>query len=313
MKNERNRALSSQAALAVILALSVFAVGAAPAGKQRTFATPKEAADALVSAASAGDAEALIAIFGPGGKDIVSSGDPVQDKNDIARFAERGREKTDAAVDPKDPKHATVTVGKDDWPLPVPLVQNAGKWRYDAKAAREEILNRRIGSNELRAIEFLRGYVDAQKEYASETHDDSKIHQYAQKAISTAGKHDGLSWWTDDHKPAGPIGDEVAKALAAGYTKSSAPYNGYYFRILTAQGPSAPRGERNYVVRGMMIGGFAALAYPATYGVSGVQTFQVSHDGIVYEKDLGPDTAKIAPAIKQYDPDKTWKVSEDMK
>jgi len=299
-------------ALAIGFALAGIVGAATPAAsRQKVFDTSKQAADALIQAAAADDVPALLEILGPEGKEIVSSGDDVEDKQGRASFTEKARQKTQLVPDPGNAKKVTLVVGNDDYPLPVPIVQTGGKWRFDSEAGRQEIYARRIGANELDAISFLRGYVEAQKEYASQIHDGSGVRQYAQRIVSTPGKHDGLSWWTDDHKPAGPIGDEIAKALAEGYTKRGAPYNGYYFKFLTAQGPSAPNGARNYIVKGVMIGGFAALAWPANYGVTGVQTFQVSHDGIVYQKDLGDDTAKLAAAIDRYDPDKSWAVTED--
>jgi hypothetical protein len=284
---------------------------AAQSPGQRTFDTPEKAADALVQAAAAQDVPALLALFGPAGKDIVSSGDAVDDKNDMARFVERAREQKVVSYEPGDSRRAILIVGSDDWPMPIPIVQKNGKWLFDAHEGREEILNRRIGSNELDAIDLLRGYVEAQQEYALELHDGSQIPQYAQKWISTDGKQDGLSWKNPDGTPGGPLGDEIAEALAAGYTNKAEPYNGYHFRTLTSQGPSAPLGARDYIVNGMMIGGFAAIAWPANYGVTGIQTFQVGYDGLVYQKDLGPETSTIAPTIKQYDPDKTWIVTED--
>jgi hypothetical protein len=314
-KNRRNLFcwLRAVAALILIGSYSDFALGAnpAPAAGQLAFDTPREAADALIRAAEANDVPGLLKIFGPDGQAIVDSGDAVRDKSDRAKFAEKAREKTDISVDKENSKRATLVVGNDDWPLPVPIVETKGKWRFDAREGRREILVRRIGANELNAISLLRGYVEAQREYASHQHDGSGIHQYAQKFLSTKGKHDGLSWWDENGKPAGPIGDVVAKALAAGYTARTEPYNGYYFRILTAQGPAAPKSSRNYIVKGMMIGGFAAVAWPASYGVTGVQTFQVDHDGIVYQKDLGPSTSKLAPAIKKYNPDKSWTRTDD--
>ncbi len=253
----------------------------------------------------------LIAIFGPDGKNIVSSGDPVADKNNLAKFAEKARQKTEVSFDVADPKRAVLLVGDDAWPLPVPIVEKNGKWRFNSKEGREEILARRIGGNELDTISLLRGYVEAQKEYAADEHDGSGVHQYARSAISTPGKHDGLSWRNADGTPGGPIGDEVAKALAAGYTKKAEPYNGYYLRTLFAQGPAARLGAREYIINGLMIGGFAAIAWPATYGVTGVQTFMVNSDGVVYQKDLGPETAKVAPAIKAFNPDKGWTITKD--
>jgi len=288
-----------------------FGASSAPAAGQLAFHTPQEAANALVQAVEANDVPALLKIFGPEGKAIVDSGDAVSDKNHRAKFTEKAKEKTDVFIDEQNPKRATLVVGNDDWPMPVPIVEKNGKWIFDTKEGRREILSRRIGGNELNAILLLRGYVEAQMQYASRERDGSGIHQYAQKFLSTKGKHDGLSWWDENGKPAGPIGDVVAKALAAGYTTRTEPYNGYFFRILTAQGPAAPKGARNYIVKGMMIGGFAAVAWPANYGVTGVQTFQVGHDGIVYQKDLGSSTSKVASTIKRYNPDKSWTKTED--
>jgi hypothetical protein len=293
----------------VLASLPALPLAAAEPARARSFDTLQQAVDALVQAAASADTAALIAIFGPEGKDIVSTGDAVADKNRMLKFAELAKQKLEVA--PESLNKATVVVGPDDWPMPVPVVRTQGKWRFDAKAGRREILARRIGGNELDAIELLRGYVEAQQEYASVERDGSPMRQYAQKFLSTRGKHDGLSWWNEDGTPGGPFGEGIAKALAEGYTDKTKPFNGYYFRILTAQGPAARLGARNYMVKGMMIGGFAAVAWPANYGVTGIQTFQVNNDGIVYQKDLGPDTARLAAAIKQYNPDKTWMVTED--
>lgn len=316
MTNESTRASlawSTVAATGLALwgCLALPANGATPSAAPRAFDTPQQAADALVRAAAADDVPALLKIFGPEGKDIVSSGDPVRDKNDLTKFADKARVKMTVSYDVADPKRAVLVVGDDDWPMPVPVVEKNGKWRFDAKQGREEILARRIGGNELNAISLLRGYVEAQEEYASEKHDGSGMLQYAQRSISTPGKHDGLSWWNPDGTPGGPIGDRIAKALAAGYTKKTEPYNGYYFRILKAQGPSARLGARNYVVDGMMIGGFAMVAWPARYEVTGVQTFMVNNDGVVYQKDLGPQTGKLASSIKEFNPDEGWAVTND--
>lgn len=309
MKNNRIRSLLVLVSGASLAALSL---GAAEAPvKQKTFATPQKAADALIAAAKANDVPALLAMFGPEGKEIVSTGDPVEDKNNRREFAEKAAQKTQISYDLGDPSRAILVVGNDDWPLPVPIVRKDGKWRFDSADGKEEILARRIGANELDAIALLRGYVEAQMEYASEDHDGNGIHEYAQKWISSPGKHDGLSWKNADGTTGGPIGEEIAELLAAGYTDKAAPVNGYYFRTLTAQGPSARLGARDYIVQGMMIGGFAAVAWPANYGVTGIQTFQVNNDGDVYEKDLGPDTATLAPAIKAYGPDKTWTITLD--
>jgi hypothetical protein len=290
---------------------SLAALGAPPDAGPRAFDTPQQAADAVVKAAEADDVPALMAIMGPEGKDIVSSGDPIDDKNDFARFAKKAHEKMKITFDVADPKRAILVVGNDDWPVPIPIREAGGKWRFDAKEGREEIVARRIGGNELHAISLLHGYVEAQREYASELHDGATRHQYARMFVSTPGKQDGLSWFGPDKKPAGPIGDEIGKLLAEGYTNKADPVEGYYFRILTAQGPAARLGARNYIVDGAMIGGFAAVAWPAHYGVSGVQTFLVNNDGVVYEKDLGDDTQKIASAMKEFNPNEGWTVTHD--
>jgi len=285
------------------------AMGQTQAAGPRTFSSPQQAADALVQAVEANDTAALNAIFGPAGKAIVTSGDPVADKNRRTEFARKAREKME--VSSETPKRAILLVGKDAWPMPTPIVQQNGSWHFDANEGQREILARRIGGNELDAIQLLRGYVEAQHVYASVERDGSGMRQYAQKFLSSQGKRDGLCWRNEDGKPGGPFGDEIAKALAAGYTNKAEPYNGYYFRILTGQGPSARLGARDYVVKGMMIGGFAAIAWPANYGQTGIQTFLVNNDGVVYQKDLGPDTAKLAAAIDSYNPDKTWEVTND--
>jgi len=206
---------------------------------------------------------------------------------------------------------ATLTVGNDNWPLPIPIVMKNGKWYFDTEASREEILRRRIGSNELDAITICRGYVEAQEEYAERIHDDSGVNQYAQKIISAPGKHDGLAWQNPDGTWGGPVGEGVAKAIGQGYSSKSEPFHGYYFKVLMGQGPAARLGQLDYVINGAMIGGFALVAWPAEYRVTGVQTFIVSYDGVVYQKDLGPDTAKIAAAMDRYDPDKTWHETDD--
>jgi hypothetical protein len=278
---------------------------------QSGFATPQEAAAALIKAAGNYDLPALKAMFGPDGEDLVSTPDPVQGKNQIAEFAERAQEKNSVAIDPKSADHATLLVGEQEWPLPIPLAKKGTKWYFDAKAGRREILYRRVGENELDAIQICRGYVEAQEEYASTIHDDSGVNQYAQRIISTPGKQDGLAWRNPDGSPGGPVGEAVAKAIEEGYAKRSEPYHGYYFRVLKGQGPAAPLGQLDYTIEGVMIGGFALVAWPAEYRVTGVQTFMVSYNGIVYQKDLGPDSVKIAAAMERYNPDKTWHRTDD--
>jgi len=275
---------------------------------QRGFATPRAAADALVAAAQAYDVPSLEKILGPGSDDLVTSKDPVQDRNRARAFVERAHTRESVDVDPKNSSRATLTIGDDGWPFPVPIVKRAGKWYFDAKAGREEILMRRIGQNELDAITVCRGFVDAQKEYA----ETSQGHQYAQRIISTAGKKDGLYWTNPDGSSGGPLADAVAKAIQEGYSVSKpAPYHGYYFKVLKGQGPAAHLGEIDFVVHGLMIGGFALVAAPAEYRVTGVKTFIVSHDGIVYQKDLGPNTLKIFQAMQRYNPDRTWRATGD--
>jgi hypothetical protein len=278
---------------------------------QKTFTTPKEAADAFVQDTGSFDVAGLEQILGPGSEDLVASVDPVRDKNIAVAFAAKAHEKNSVVVDPKNLSRATLVVGNDDWPLPIPIVQRDGRWFFDTKAGRQEILYRRIGSNELDAIEICRGYVDAQQEYALERHDNSQVNQYAQRIISTPGKQDGLVWWNPDKTLGGPIAEGIADALQEGYTDKAKPYHGYFFKILKGQGSAAPLGELNFVIEGAMIGGFALVAAPADYRVTGVKTFVVSYEGVVYQKDLGPDTLKIFKEMELYDPDKSWKPTDD--
>jgi hypothetical protein len=278
---------------------------------QKQFTTPKEATDSLVQAAESFDVAALTEILGPDSKDILSSEDTVADKNKAIAFAAKAKEKVVVGTDPKNPNRAIVTVGNDDFPLPIPLVKNKGKWEFDMKTGREEVLNRRIGANELDAIAICRGFVEAQQEYALEKHDDSKVNQYAQRIISTSGKHDGLAWQNPDGTWGGPVGEGVAKALEQGYSKQGQPFHGYYFKVLKGQGPAAPMGQMDFVVKGAMIGGFALAAAPAQYRVTGVKTFMVGPNGVVYEKDLGADTLKTFETMDRLNPDKTWNPTDD--
>lgn len=282
---------------------------AAPPGNQKGFATPQLAAEALIKAAETDDIPALLQIFGPSGKDLVESNDPVHDKTIAQEFAAKAREKNSVTVNKS---RATLLVGNENWPVPVPIVQKHGKWYFDTKAGREEVLFRRIGANELDAIRICRGYVDAQKEYASTVHDDSGIHQYAQKLISSPGKQDGLFWTNPDGSAGGPISKPIAEAIQEGYsTTAPSPYHGYIFKVLKGQGPDAPLGQLDFVIKGAMIGGFALVAVPAQYRVTGVKTFMVSHDGTVYQKDLGPDSLKIVQQMQRFNPDKSWQVTRD--
>ena len=277
---------------------------------QKTFATSKEAAEALIQAAGSFDVSALTQILGPGSEDLVTTEDSVRDKEYAATFAAKAHEKNAILIDPKDANRSTLIVGSADWPSPIPIIKRNGRWFFDTKAGRQEILYRRIGGNELDAIEICRGYVDAQKAYALEKHDGAQANQYAQRVISTPGKRDGLVWKNSDGSLGGPIAEKIADALAEGYTDKAKPYHGYFFKILKGQGSAQPLGAMNYVVRGAMIGGFALAAAPADYRVTGVQTFVVSYEGIVYQKDLGPDTLKIFRGMELYNPDKTWKPTD---
>lgn len=280
--------------LACLLALSPVALSAA----QRTFATPEEAIQATVDAAEHNDTAALLQIFGPDGKDIVQSGDPLEDKGLRAEFARSAHEKLGLERDPLMPDRVTFTVGSDEWPFPVPVVRRDGKWQLDSISGRLEILARRIGRNELTAMEVCRGYAEAQLEFAASPHDGDRLLKYAQRVVSSDGQKDGLD---DLVSPAFAAASEGSKRLEA--------YHGYYFRLLKSQGPDAPGGAFGYVVNGKMIGGFALVAWPAEYGVSGILTFMINHDGVVFEKDLGATTATQARQMTRFNPDKTWRAS----
>jgi hypothetical protein len=292
----------------VLLLLAFACVSSAQttvATKAKTFPTAQEAATALVDAADKYDETALLQILGPDSYDIIHTGEPARDREIAKLFAEQARQKMNVAPLPKNPRRAFVNIGDDDWPFPVPLVKGPSGWSFDAKAGRMEILYRRVGSNELNAIQICRGYVEAQHEYAL-IKKTAGVNQYAQRIISTPGQQDGLAWQNADGTWGGPIGEKVAQAIAKGYSSRTEPFHGYYFRVLKGQGPAAPLGELDFVVKGVMIGGFALIAFPAQYRVTGVQTFIVSHDGVVYQKDLGPQTLELAGAIDRFNPDKTW-------
>jgi hypothetical protein len=284
---------------------------AASSPKQKEFKTPKEAADNLVQAAAAFDVAALREILGPDGADIISSEDQVADRNRATKFAAKAKEKMLLGADAKNVNRIILTVGKDDFPMPIPIVRRKNQWVFDTNAGRQEILFRRIGTNELDAILVCRGFVQAQRQYAQEKHDDSRVNQYAQRIISTPGKHDGLAWQNADGTWGGPVGEGVARALEQGYSQQGKPFHGYYFKVLQRQGSSAPLGAMNFVVNDAMIGGFALVAAPAQYRVTGVQTFMVGPTGVVYQRDLGRDTLKLFEKMDQFDPDKSWKATED--
>lgn len=271
----------------------------------RTFDSPKEAVAVLLDAAERFDTSALEAIFGPDGDRIIHTGEPARDKQLAADFVAKAHQKQEIELDPKDPDRAELIIGPDDWPFPVPLVKRRGEWSFDSKAGLQEILNRRIGGNELDAIQICHGYVEAQDDYAVMKRTDGSVPQYAQRIISTPGKQDGLAWQNADGTWGGPIGENIAGVIEQGYAKGE-PYHGYYFKVLKGQGPAAPMGRMDYVVKGAMIGGFALAAAPAEYRVTGVKTFIVSNDGVVYEKDLGPNTLEEFKKMELFNPDKTW-------
>jgi hypothetical protein len=278
--------------------------------KQKTFGTPEAAVEALVKALRDGSEKELLAIFGPGGESLVSSGDKVDDRETRAKFIGLYDEKN--RLQKEGEAKVILHAGDKDWPFPIPIVKTGDNWRFDTKQGREEMLNRRIGENELGAIQTCLAIVDAQREYAAVDRDGDGLLEYAQKFYSTKGKTDGLYWEVKPGEKPSPLGPLVAKAQGEGYMpgEKPAPYNGYFFRILTAQGKSAKGGAYSYLVKGNMVGGFAVVAYPATYAVSGVKTFIVNHEGVVYEKDLGPKTVKLAKSMKTYNPDKTWEKAE---
>jgi hypothetical protein len=272
----------------------------------KTFATAQQAADALIDAADKFDETALMEIFGPGVDDIVFTGDPVQDRQRAAAFAAEAHEKKTVSVDPRTGNRAFLLVGNEEWPFPVPTVKAGNKWHFDAAAGRQELRYRRIGANELDAIQICHGYVEAQGEYAEQPREGYNVNQYAQRIISTPGTQDGLAWQNSDGTWGGPIGEKIAEAIEQGYSNRAQPYHGYFFKVLKGQGPDAPLGQMDYVVKGVMIGGFALVAAPAEYSTTGVKTFIVSNDGVVYEKDFGPGTVDEFKKMELFNPDKTW-------
>jgi hypothetical protein len=273
---------------------------------QKTFASAQQAADALVAAANDFNQNALVEIFGPSAENLVFSGEPVQDREHAEAFAAKAKEKTAVSLDSKTGSRAFVVVGADEWPFPVPIVKTGSKWFFDTKAGQQELLYRRIGENELDAISICHGYVDAQYDYAFRKRQAYEPSQFAQKIISTPGTQDGLAWQNADGTWDGPVGEKVAMAITQGYNTKMSPYHGYYFKILKGQGPDAPLGQLDYVVKDIMIGGFALVAVPAEYRVTGARSFIVSQDGVVYEKDLGPSTLDQFKAMERFNPDDSW-------
>jgi hypothetical protein len=297
-------AMVAVSAAVALLMLPVFAQEV----KQKAFGSPEDAMKALAEAAQAGDTKGMMAILGPEGEDIISSGDAVADKDTQERFVKAYQEKVDFVKEKED--RVSIIIGNDNWPFPIPIVRRGEGWVFDTKAGREEVLSRRIGRNELNAIQVCGAYVEAQREYASTDRERDGIIQYAQKVISDPYKRNGLYWEVGEGEIESPLGPFIAQATEKGYTKKGdkpVPYHGYYFKILNGQGPSAPGGAYNYVINGHMVAGFALVAWPAEYNVSGVMTFIVNQNGTVYQKDLGPKTEGIAKAMTLYNPDRTWR------
>jgi hypothetical protein len=279
----------------------------APAGAgPQTFESPEKAAAALVDAAEKFDVPELIKIVGEKGEDVILTDEYAQDRQSAQDFAAQARRKQQISKDPKNEGRAFLLVGEGEWPFPLPLVKHQGRWSFDAEAGRDELIARRIGQNELDAIEICHGYVEAQFDYSYRKRQGYQVAQYAQNIIASPGKQDGLAWKNADGTWDGPIGEKIAEAIAQGYNLKADPYHGYFFKVLKGQGPNAPLGTLDFVVEGVMIGGFALVAAPAEYGEGGVQTFMVSHTGVVYQKDLGPGTLEAFQKMELFNPDKTW-------
>lgn len=296
------------AALAVAFLCGSFGNHAA-ASQQKLFATAEAAVEAFVSAVKENNEKELLAIFGDAGKELITSGDPVDDRHRRELFIREFEQKNTLAW--KGAKMVLV-IGEKEWPFPVPVAKKGDRWFFDTLEGKEEILNRRVGENELSTVQTLLAIVDAQREYAMKDRNNNGVREYAQKFRSDPGQQNGLFWKSKTGVEPSPLGELVADARTEGYVQTGTkavqvPFHGYFFRMLTKQGKNAPGGAFDYVVRNKMVGGFAVVAYPAVYGSSGVMTFAVNHDGVVFEKDLGADTAKAAKAIQAFDPDKTWK------
>ena len=304
IKSQRVRLLSKITILAgaamLILALSSLAQA------QQRFKTPEEAVEALVKAARSGDSKSVVSILGPGSQELVSSGDPVEDANVRQEYLAAYDAGHRIVTEPGKP--SVLVIGPNDWPFPIPMVQRDGQWIFDVPAGREEVLARRIGRNELSTMKAMLAYWDAQQDYADMNKSKSGQAVYAQRIVSSPGKKDGLYWPTSGNEPPSPLGEAVAAATQLGYRPGAGePYHGYRFKILLRQGPTAPGGAVDYIVKGDMIGGFAAVAYPAEYGNSGIMTFIINHEGDIYEKDLGNGTAQLAARMTSFNPDHTWK------
>lgn len=292
----------------VLVGLAVAQLGCNRTMVQQDFASPDDAVSALVSAVRSDDTRALLKVLGSEVAPVVDSGDAVQDKNARARFVQAYE--TAHSLDRSDEGVTTLQVGTDKWPFPFPLIEDSGRWRFDTSAGVDEIVNRRVGANELATIQSCLAFVDAQREYYSRNPQGTELLAYAQKLVSSGGMKDGLYWPVAGDEPPSPLGERFALARSEGYLEPEArkgePYHGYVYRLLTAQGPNAAGGAYDYLVGDKMVGGFALIAFPAQYGSSGVMTFIVNHDGVVYSKDLGPETPQAAMAIRTFDPDGSW-------
>ena len=303
----------STVGIALALVTAAFVVACAPeeqadAVEHRSFSSAQEAVDAVVAALERGDAAELERLFGPGSDELISSGDDVADANARAEFVEAYRKRHELVSESEG--RTVLQIGENDWPVPVPIVQRDGRWYLDGAEGADEIVYRRVGRNELGAIDVCRGFVEAQNEYASEGRDGNPAGYYAAYLISDEGRQNGLYWPTGDDEPSSPAGPFVAAAAGEGYRRAASgeptPYHGYYYRMLYAQGPNAPGGAREYFEEGRLVNGYALIAWPADYGASGVKTFMVNQDGVVYEKDLGENTATAITGIELFDPDGSW-------
>jgi hypothetical protein len=298
-------------ATTILIMVASFAVLSACARKPQEFDSPEAAAQALIEAAKADGNSALLKVLGKDGKPLVESGDDVADKNARAQFVENYTAAN--SLDKSEPDFVKLEVGEDKWPFPVPIISQGGKWHFDTPTGVDELINRRVGANELATIQSCLAYADAQREYYSRNPENSPLLHYAGRLISTEGKKDGLYWAASASEEQSPLGEGFAKARAEGYLQNAAgtmkgePFHGYVYRLVTRQGANAHGGAYDYLVNGELLGGFAAIAFPAEYGNSGVMTFMVNHDGVVFSKDLGPDTAKLAMAIDSFDPGADWK------
>lgn len=308
VRGRKRKLLAGNVILVLCLtSMSPIGIGEGTEAKPQGFATPEAGVQALMDAAKRNDIEAVVQVLGPQARSFIDTGDSVSDQASLARFAQAYDEAH--SLVPSEETTVILEVGKDEWPFPIPLFKDGTRWRFDTEAGKEELLNRRIGRNELDVIQVCLAYVDAQFEYYMRNPQGETLLQYAARVMSTPGKRDGLHWETSADEQPSPMGSLVAEARLEGYEPTPAkpiPYHGYYYKILTEQGADAPGGAYNYVVNGKMIGGFAMVAYPAEYGSSGIMTFIVNYDGVVYQKDLGPDTEVLAHLMSQFNPDETW-------